>query len=489
MPIADVLRSAGASLVAILTLAFGGWLLSRVTGKVSVVDSLWPCFFLLAALVYALSSPGTPWTEPLVLVLVGTWALRLSTYLSWRNWGKPEDRRYAALQKRHQPGFAWKSLYLVFGFQAVLAWLVSLPILAACWAAPSFPTLVALGAGLAGFGVVFEAVADYQLARFRKTRSSSAQVLDRGLWSLSRHPNYFAEACLWWGIYLIATSAGGWWTIASPLLMTWLLTRFSGVPLLEADLKKRNPAYAQYCQRVPAFVPRIRWRGKAGIFPGAILLGFLLGIPCTATGASARTWEFQVALGEQPIGQHRFELQNHGDGSRTLISEAQFEVKFWIVPVYRYRHRAVERWQDGCLTSLESATVENGKETKVRVQRSGNRFLVEKDQNTKLSLEGCVWTFAYWNPEILQRGYLLNPQTAEWVPVRIEERGEEFVPLGAALVRAKRYSLLGPNFRIDLWYTPEGEWVRLESELEEGRRLVYTRAAPDSSANAETTRP
>jgi steroid 5-alpha reductase family enzyme len=148
-------------------------------------------------------------------------------------------------------------LYLVFGLQAVLAWVIAAPLMAAVASRAPWNAVDALGLALAAVGVLFEAVADAQLARFRADASNHSKVMDRGLWRYSRHPNYFGECCVWWGVWLVAVAGGAWWTVLSPLLMSVLLIKVSGVPLLEADLGRHRPGYAEYVRRTPAFVP---WR-------------------------------------------------------------------------------------------------------------------------------------------------------------------------------------------------------------------------------------
>lgn len=191
----------------------------------------------------------------LVVALVALWSLRLSAYLAARNWSAPEDRRYRAIRARHQPGFAWKSLYLVFGLQALLAWLISAPLAAALASTAPLGLLDALGALTVLAGTAFEAVADAQLARFKADPVHAGRVMDRGLWALSRHPNYFGEFCVWWGFYLIALGVDGWWTLFAPALMTLLLLRVSGVALLEKDIAERRPDYRVYAARTNAFFP------------------------------------------------------------------------------------------------------------------------------------------------------------------------------------------------------------------------------------------
>jgi steroid 5-alpha reductase family enzyme len=238
-------------------LAAGGltWIVSVVQRNVTIVDTLWPLLFVLAAVTYSieLAAPG-PRTNP-VLVLVAVWGLRLAGYLAWRNMGHAEDRRYAAIRSRNEPNFTLKSLYLIFGFQAVLAWLISLPLLGAIGGATPVGLLDWVGVALWLIGMVFEAGGDWQLARFKADPANAGKVMDWGLWRYTRHPNYFGDFCVWWGLYLIALSAGAWWSIAGPLLMSLLLLKVSGVTLLERDIGERRPQYAQYIRRTNAFFP------------------------------------------------------------------------------------------------------------------------------------------------------------------------------------------------------------------------------------------
>jgi steroid 5-alpha reductase family enzyme len=231
------------------------WLLSLPLRNVSIVDSLWSLMLFAAAVVYALGSdpraPRIPW----VLWLAIIWAARLSIYVTARNLGHGEDARYRAIRERNAPGFAFKSLYLVFGLQAVLAWIISLPLLGAFASHQPLGWLDYAGIGLWVLGFVFEAGADWQLARFKRDPGNAGQVLDRGLWRLTRHPNYFGEFCLWWGFYLLSAGAGAWWSLPGPLLLTWLLLRVSGVRLLERDIGNRRPQYADYVLKTNAFFP------------------------------------------------------------------------------------------------------------------------------------------------------------------------------------------------------------------------------------------
>jgi steroid 5-alpha reductase family enzyme len=241
-------------LAALLVFGVAGWLLSLPLRNVSIVDSLWSLMFLLAAVVYAaggeLQDRGR-----LALALTTIWALRLAIHITWRNRGHGEDRRYQAIRANNEPGFEWKSLYIVFGLQAGLAWVISLPLLASITSREPLNALDAVGVALWLVGLVFEAGGDAQLARFKSDPANAGAVMDRGLWRYTRHPNYFGDFCIWWGLYLVAVAGGGWWAVAGPLLMSVLLMRVSGVTLLEKDISERRPAYRDYVQRTNAFFP------------------------------------------------------------------------------------------------------------------------------------------------------------------------------------------------------------------------------------------
>ena len=243
------------ALAVILTAGTGVWLASLLKRDVSIVDSLWPMMFLLAAVSYDLTLVDTGPRAALLLVLVGIWALRLFAYITWRNWGEDEDRRYQAIRANNEPNFELKSLFIVFMLQGVIAWIVSLPLIPAIGSPAAINALDYLGLGLWAVGMFFEAGGDYQLARFKSDPRNRGKVMDRGLWRYTRHPNYFGNACIWWGFGLIAVAAGAWWALLSPVLMTFLLLKVSGVSLLEQDIGERRPAYADYIARTSAFIP------------------------------------------------------------------------------------------------------------------------------------------------------------------------------------------------------------------------------------------
>ena len=253
-----LLSVAFVALALIAALSLATWAVSALRRDASLVDRMWPVFIAAAALVCWRALPASGLRADLMLALVTAWALRLGVYITRRNWGHGEDRRYQAIRARNEPGFALKSLYLVFALQAVLAWIVAAPFLAGMAGPRPFGVVDAIGAAIAAFGIAFEAIGDAQMSRFRADPAQRGKVMDRGLWRYTRHPNYFGEACVWWGFAVMAVSGGGVpavWCLVSPLLMTVLLLKVSGVSLLEKDIGERRPAYRDYVARTPAFFP------------------------------------------------------------------------------------------------------------------------------------------------------------------------------------------------------------------------------------------
>jgi steroid 5-alpha reductase family enzyme len=247
-----------ATLAVTAALFFAVWLLSLVRRDASIVDVFWGVGFVAVALSTWTFERGYEPRATLVLGLVALWGLRLAGHLLLRNRGQPEDPRYQAMRRAHGARFAWVSLYTVFGLQAALLWIVSLPAQVAITAAvPAWlGPLDAIGSALFAIGFLFEAVGDLQLARFRADPANRGRVLQRGLWAWTRHPNYFGDALVWWGIFAIALGVPwGWATLPAPALMTLLLLRVSGVALLERSIAKRRPEYEQYRERTSAFLP------------------------------------------------------------------------------------------------------------------------------------------------------------------------------------------------------------------------------------------
>ena len=240
---------------AMLALAALLWLVSYFKNDVSIVDSIWSLMFLVGAGVFAAATGSVGVRGAVVLLLVAAWSLRLSLYITVRNYGNGEDYRYQEMRRKSGPSFAYTSLYRVFGLQAVLAWIISIPLLFAVAAQDTPGILDAIAVAIWLVGFVFEAGGDYQLSRFKADPDNAGKVMDRGFWRLTRHPNYFGDACIWWAFYLFAVSAGAWWTIYAPAIMTFLLLKVSGVAMLERTIGDRRPDYQAYTERTNAFVP------------------------------------------------------------------------------------------------------------------------------------------------------------------------------------------------------------------------------------------
>jgi steroid 5-alpha reductase family enzyme len=244
-----------------LILAVIFWLVSVRKHDVSIVDSLWSLLFLAATSYYLWILDEISLRAQIIYVLVLIWSIRLSAYITLRHLGQAEDHRYQRIRENNQPGFAFKSLYLVFILQAGLAWIISLPLFYAMGSGNPLSTIDYLGIGLWLCGMLFEATADQQLYRFKKRPGNKGRLLTSGLWAYSRHPNYFGEFLIWWGFYLLALSAtdtsGGVIAIISPLIMSLLLLRVSGVVLLERSMRLK-PGYEDYMRNTSAFIPWLK---------------------------------------------------------------------------------------------------------------------------------------------------------------------------------------------------------------------------------------
>ncbi|MEA5444634.1 DUF1295 domain-containing protein [Gammaproteobacteria bacterium AB-CW1] len=244
-------------LVPALGLMFVVWVSSLVLRDASLVDRCWGFGFVLLAWFWWLTGPR----ESLMLipvVLVTLWGLRLSLYLSWRNWNHGEDYRYRQMRDKHGPRFWWVSLFTVFVLQGLIMWLVAFPLLMVGHGSPPdtpWVWLLGIGGLLWLVGFVFESVGDWQLARFKADPANRGRVMDRGLWRYTRHPNYFGDVCVWWAYWLMSVPVGGWWTFFGPALMTFFIARVSGVTLLEKSLAEKKPEYVDYVRRTNALIP------------------------------------------------------------------------------------------------------------------------------------------------------------------------------------------------------------------------------------------
>lgn len=254
----DYLLVFGVAGLVLLSAMTGLWLLSLYLLDSGIVDTFWGIGFILVSWIYYLGTPdGYLPRKLLICTLVLIWGLRLSIHIYLRNRGKGEDFRYRAWRSTAGKSWWWRSYFKVFLLQGGLLWVISTPLLAS--QTSNIPERLTWldAAGVLGWvvGFAFETMGDYQLSRFKANPNNQGKVLTNGLWRYTRHPNYFGDAMQWWGYFLIAAAAGGYWTILSPLIMTYLLRRVSGVTLLEKTMALSKPGYHEYMQTTSAFIP------------------------------------------------------------------------------------------------------------------------------------------------------------------------------------------------------------------------------------------
>jgi steroid 5-alpha reductase family enzyme len=248
-----VVAAAAGAVVMVVTVV-----VSVAVRDASIVDPVWGAGFVVVAWAVRFSVDGDDARQWLLVAMTTVWGLRLAGYLAWRKHGEPEDFRYQDMRAHIGARFWWVSLFTVFLLQGALMWVVSLPVqLGQVPDDPGLGVLAVLGVLLWAVGLGFEVVGDAQLARFKRDPANKGAVMDRGLWRYTRHPNYFGDACVWWGIALVAAESGlGAIGVVGAVVMTVLLRRVSGVTLLERSIGERRPGYAAYVARTSPFVPR-----------------------------------------------------------------------------------------------------------------------------------------------------------------------------------------------------------------------------------------
>lgn len=242
----------------ILVVMLTTWVISVMISNASIVDIVWGAGFAITSWVLALTIDGNSGRQVLLSIMVGVWGMRLALYLARRNIGHGEDWRYKAMRKKAGKSFPVRSLITVFGLQGVLMWVVSLPVQFGNGDdTPGVGPVAVIGIMVWAVGLAFEAIGDAQLARFKRDPQNAGKVMDKGLWSLTRHPNYFGDALLWWGIGIVGAETGsGVIGFIGPAVMTFFLLRISGVPMLERSLHKRREGYEEYVARTSGFIPR-----------------------------------------------------------------------------------------------------------------------------------------------------------------------------------------------------------------------------------------
>ena len=231
-----------------------GWLYSLFTNKVTHVDSMWSLFFLVAYLTGLCYLDEISNVQLATLVALVIWSLRLSIHLTIRNWAKVEYIRYQHIRANNEPFFKWKSSYIIFLFQALLALLIALPLVSISQQAISYDVFTKIGLALFAVGFLIELLADRQLQTFLKSNKTHG-VLNTGLWRYSRHPNYFGVCLILWGFYIIAMPSSSIFILISPILMTILLVKISGADLMESTITERRPGYKAYVNSTSKFIP------------------------------------------------------------------------------------------------------------------------------------------------------------------------------------------------------------------------------------------
>ena len=243
-----------AAIVGLFTLL---WLASLTVRNSSIVDMWWGPGILVIGLTYAYTNDSATSRERMVLSLLALWAIRLAGHIGARNLGHGEDFRYAKWRRERGASWWWYSYFKVFILQAVVAWIISMPLYYAI--APATPEGLTAwdfaGAAVFAIGFLFEAIGDEQLRRFKADPANAGRVLDTSLWRYTSHPNYFGEALLWWGLGGFAVATGGYVGLLGPAIMTFFLVRVSGVALLEKTLRETKPGYASYVAATSSFVP------------------------------------------------------------------------------------------------------------------------------------------------------------------------------------------------------------------------------------------
>ena len=248
-----------ASAAGALALVVAVWLASVALRDASIIDSFWGVGFIVIAWICVVVGHGDRDRRLLLAILVSVWGARLAIHITRRNHGRGEDARYVAMRARDGERFWLTSLYRVFLVQAATMWVISLPLQASgsLGAARGLGAIDAIGAAVWLVGFAFEALGDYQLDRFKANPENQGGVMNQGLWRYTRHPNYFGDATLWWGLGIVALGAGvgAAWGLAGSAVDTLILTRVSGKPILEKDIEERRPGYRAYIERTSGFFP------------------------------------------------------------------------------------------------------------------------------------------------------------------------------------------------------------------------------------------
>jgi steroid 5-alpha reductase family enzyme len=248
----------------VLFFYFSAWfIVACLKARNDVADIAWGPGFVVGSWFCAFRSGGLSTHAMILICFVAIWALRLSIYIFLRNRGKNEDFRYRKWREEWGKYFFVRSFFQVFILQGFFLWIIGVPVWLIVLATRlsnvdfNFDALLIIGMLIWMFGFLFETIADFQMAQFKRKKVSPHSIMTRGLWRYSRHPNYFGECLLWWGIYLFCVGGGGpYWTAIGPIVLTFLLLKVSGVPMLE-NKYKQSQEYQEYQNSTSAFIPWI----------------------------------------------------------------------------------------------------------------------------------------------------------------------------------------------------------------------------------------
>lgn len=487
-----MILAAGVSALLTLLNSVIAWRLSVRYQCASIADIFWPLHHLVSMTTVLLLMPQNLSSAALMtVILVMLWGFRLAIHLSIRQTGVEEDPRYQAIRAGLGADFDRKSLYLIFIPQALMAWFISLLLIPALTAAQWHPLAFA-GLLLSSAGLLWEIVADLQLSAFLKKRTSQAssdpRVLDQGLWSFSRHPNYFGEWVFWLGHAITAAVLINGFLIVSLAamgLLTFLLLRFTGVARSEPGIADKRPDYAAYQASVPAFFPSPMkiWSAltRSAHQPpntkhqlGWWLLLCAVGLAghtdlARAQGFPAQSWFFDVRIDDKDVGFHEFNLRQSPSGY-TMDATVEFRYTILGVTVFSYEHAVNERYDaDLCLQSISSQTKTNGKTQSLSGRAVVEGFALTAQPSTQPAASvdaNCLLTFAYWTPKLLSQSQILNGQTGELVDIVI-------TPEKSADSDQLLYALTGDKIDMRLGYDEAGNWHSLDSTLQNGRLLSY----------------
>ena len=481
------------SLLVVVMFSVISWAFACFLRDASIADLFWPIYHALAAATYLYLALAAE-TSALAIVfavLICIWASRLFLHLFFRRLGQEEDHRYAAIRARNQENFWWQSFFTIFLMQSSLAWLICAPFSYVILSAQSFSALHGLGLLVMACGLIYEWIADEQLKNYLRRDSKDDRekpdVLVRGLWKFSRHPNYFGDWTFWLGATIVAIAAGGlgaWLAILNLVLIYWLLTRFTGVARAEQTLPIRRPSYNHYIESTPAFFPSFLHSPLAARMSNEKTLGFAVTLltvyaissPQISYGdedniyesVETEVWMFDAFIGKKKIGEHQFEVIRSRD-KITAKSAASFEYKVLKIPLFKYEHSVVEVYDSqSCLKSISSETTTNSKRIQLLGEKKGDNFFVT-GTNEAIFGGACLMPFAYWSPRLLDQKALINGQTGMITPIKVRsvDSGDN----------EKNYVLSGKDLDIELSYSSEDKWTGLQSKLPLGRTLKYELAS------------